>query len=46
MVAVPKYCHSALSYVIYCVEEKNCKIKIVSSISAIRLCFVINVLND
>ena len=33
-------------YVISCVEEKNDKIKIVSSFSAIKLCFVINVVNN
>ena len=33
-------------YVISCVGEKNGKIKIVSSFSAVKLCFVINVLNN
>ena len=33
-------------YVISCVGEKNGKIKIVSSFRAVKLCFVINVLNN
>ena len=33
-------------YVISRVREKNGKIKIISSFSAIKLCFVINVLNN
>ena len=33
-------------YVISCVGEKNGKIKIVLSFSALKLTFVINVLND
>ena len=32
-------------YVIICVGEKNGKIKIVSSFSAIKLCFVVNLFN-
>ena len=33
-------------YLISCVGEKNGKIKFVSSFSAIKQCFVINVLNN
>ena len=33
-------------YVIPCVKEKNGKIKIISSFSVIKLCFVINLLNN
>ena len=33
-------------YIISCVGEKNVKIKIISSFSAIKLCFAIKVLNN